>query len=165
MSNVPTVNIDEIASGSPIVPPGRYTATLFAVEGKQSKADKPMLETSFLVTSGDHENEEIRIWYSLAVTEKNGKKYAGGLADIKRTFAAVGKPLPANFAFPLDASIAAQLFGKRLKAAVVEVVVLEEKPKVEGDKPRTRAQVVGLAKAVSTATAAPVAADLYGLDD
>lgn len=150
----PTVNLDELTPIGAFVPPGRYTAALQSVEGKKSKNDNPMVVAEFVVNGGDQEGNSITIWYPLVVTEKNGKKYAGGIMDLKRTFAAIGKPLATNFAFPLDANLAAKAYGTKLKGVSVEIAVLKEMDRLDPTKERTRAQVVGLAKGASQATAA-----------
>lgn len=79
---------------------------------------------------------------SLAVTEKDGRIFAGGIAEAKRTFAAVGKALPAKYAFPLDADAAAKLVAQKLKGVALDIVVTKEArtdvPKNDDGTPKFR---------------------------
>jgi len=154
--NTNTVNVDELTPIGASVGAGRYTARLATCEGKNSKANKPMVEVEWDILSGsniegeDETGNSIRNWHSLTVSEKNGKKYAGGIIDIKKTFANIGSPLPSGYPFPLAAPQAAALFAKKLAGKNVELVVVKEKSKTETDsegnaKVYTRVQVVGLA--------------------
>jgi hypothetical protein len=146
MSEVQTINIDDLSEGGGRVPAGRYRARLMQSEGKTSKKGNPMLEVAWLILEGDFEGSECKQWFPLVVSEaKNGsgKKYSGGIMDMKRTFSAVEKPLPSGFKFPLDANTANQLFAKRLKGVEVELALIDEKPNEDG-KVFTRTQVIGM---------------------
>ena len=153
-----TVNIDEITSITERVPVGRYPAKLLSVEAKLSKNTKPMIVAVFEVTEGPLEGSEITIWYSLFVSVKNGKKYAGGILDLKRTFAAIGTPLPSGFNMPCstehtpedealqNADKVRKLFVKNFANKVVDVAVVVDKDRKDqaSDQVYTRAFVAGL---------------------
>jgi hypothetical protein len=163
MSNVPTINVDEIAEFGQRPPVGKYIATLSSVEGKESKAKKPMFVATFVVSEGEHEGKELTVFHSLVTSKsKDGRTIAGGIADAKRTFAAIGNPLPAGFAFPLSPDHAATLYGKRLKGHRVEIVVFTEPARSgelgEDGKPKvyTRTKVVGAVKAPAAVAAQAV---------
>ena len=127
MPNQTTIDIDSIVNTGSFLRDGRYTAHLQSVEGKQSKAGKPMVVVSFVVDKPDeHAGLEGQIYFSLAVTEKDGRVFAGGVAEAKRSFASIGKPLPAKYAFPLDPDAAAKLFASKLKSVSLDVVVSKE---------------------------------------
>jgi len=160
MSNVPTINVDDVAEFGERVPPGKYTAMLNACEGKDSKAGKPMAVATFVVQEGPQEGNEITVFYSLTTSKaKNGKTIAGGVAEAKRTFAAIGKPLPSGFAFPLAADHAAKLIASKLKGEKVDILVYKEtdrKGATDEDgnvKVYDRSKVVG--KSNKTPTEAP----------
>jgi hypothetical protein len=122
-----TISLDAITEITEMVPVGEYKARLEGVEGKLSKNQKPMVQASFEVVSGEQAGCEIRFWFSLSVTEKNGKKYASGVKDISNALAAVGRPLAAGFAFPLNAEKAAALFQKGFQGLIVDIIVVPDK--------------------------------------
>lgn len=138
-----TIDIDSIVNTGDFLREGRFTAHLISSEGKDSKAGKPMVIASFVVDKPDeHAGLEGRIYFSLAVTEKDGRIFAGGIAEAKRTFAAVGKALPAKYAFPLDADAAAKLVAQKLKGVALDIVVTKEArtdvPKNDDGTPKFR---------------------------
>ena len=151
------ISIDEIIEIKERVPVGRYQARLLDVDARESKAQKPMVTALFEVLDGEHAGAEITIFYSLVVTPgKRGGVFAGGILDLKKTFAAVGTPLPAGFNMPYGDMAAAEqirkLYHKNLHGKTVEIAVLpdkgrEQKFDSEG-KPivYTRAQVIGKKK-------------------
>lgn len=161
------VNIDEITSITERIPVGRYPSKLLSAEAKMSKSNKPMITAVFEVTDGEQEGSEITIWYSLYVSVKNGKKYAGGILELKRSFAAIGTPLPNGFNMPCatehtpedealqNADKVRKLFVKNFanKAVDVAVVVDKERPATEGQI-NTKAFVSGLRTKVGAAAKA-----------
>lgn len=161
-----TIVVDSITEITEMVPVGEYKARLEGVEGKLSKNNKPMVQATFEVVSGEQTGADIRFWFSLSVTEKNGKKYASGVKDISNALAAIGKPLPAGFAFPLNAEKAAALFHDGFKGRVVDILVLPDKrpEKDEYGQPTgkmldsTRAKIVK-SKGGSTASASSGSSD------
>jgi hypothetical protein len=189
-----TVNVDEVTPIGAILRQGRYPGRLLTVEGSISKAKpdgkggNPMIVATYVVTGGEAEGLEAKIWYTLTVSTKNGKKFAGGVIDAKKAFAAAGKPLPSGFAFPAipsgDPSIteadkqrvadtAAQLYGKRLKGTDVELLVTNESPLLDPDTQeqrkdaegnllwRTRTTIIG---AVNKAPAVAIPANVADFD-
>ncbi len=150
-----TIDVDTITEIGERVPAGRYNAKLIACEGKLSKKNKPMVQATFEVTQGEYQAMEIVCFYSLAVSEKKSKRYAGGILEIKAALNAVGTPLPQGYQFPLDMTKAANLYAKALANKNVDIVVYDEKytDKETGqEKSTTRAKVVQ--KGAATATAA-----------
>lgn len=150
-----TIDIDSIVNTGDFLREGRYTAHLISAEGQQSKAGKPMVIATFVVDKPD-ENAglEGRIYFSLSVTEKDGRIFAGGISEAKRTFAAVGKALPAKYAFPLDPDAAAKLVASKLKGVALDVVVTKEvrqDQKNDDGTPKYRysPKIVGAAKAAA----------------
>ncbi len=154
MSTMHTVNVDDVTPIGAYLGQGRYVGRLLTSEGQISKAKpdgkggNPMVVATLVVTQGEKEGLEAKQWYTLTVSNKNGKKYAGGVMDAKKAFAAVGKPLPSGFAFPAipagDPSIteadkqrvadtAAALFGKRLKGIDIEFLITNESPRINQD--------------------------------
>lgn len=158
-----TVNIDEITSIGERLPIGRYFARLASVEAKLSKSQKPMVVALFEVSEGEHEGLETVIYYSLFVSQKNGRKYAGGILDLKRAFNVIGTALPPNFQMPCasentteeealaNADKVRKLYAKNFANKIVEIAVLEDKGR-KSDNPDikyTRTQVIGLKKAAA----------------
>lgn len=153
-----TVNIDEIAGNYRQPPIGRFTAKLLSAEAKLSKAEKPKIEALFEITEGEHEGAEVVIHYSLFVTIKDGKKRAGGILDLKRTFAAVGTPLPSNFNMPCatehtpqdeglqNADKVRKLFIKNLtgKKLELETIIDKSRPAANPDYVNTKSFIRGL---------------------
>jgi hypothetical protein len=141
-----TVRLDEISDIGAVVPDGRYTARLTGAEGKMSKAEtpNPMVVANFEILKGEHEGLESSKFFVLNVSRKNGKVYAGGIMDFKRTLANVGKPLPTGYAFPLDKDAAANLLVKSLKGMNLDISIKSEKNTKDG-KTYSRLQVNGLA--------------------
>lgn len=166
MSEQTHINVDEISAISDRVPPGRYTARLNAVEGKASKAGKPMVQATFEVLKGEHEGRDATAFYSLTVSQgKDGRKYASGIIEMKRAFSAVNAPLPNSYSFPLDASAAAKLFHSKIYGKNVEIAILEEidtKGNLDSDgnpKKYTRVKVLGAGSSPSTVVATPAGDD------
>lgn len=164
MEATPTVNIDEIVGAGSRVPAGRYAAKLIAVEGKESKKQKPMIEARFEIQEGDQAGSDLLAFYSLIVMapKKAGQKpFAPGIVEMKTAFAAAGAPLPAGFGFPLEPNAAAKVFAKSLGKKLLDIAVLEEKSKdadTGEERINTRVKVLGLAKGkgAPAAAAAPV---------
>ena len=165
------INVDEIAEIKDRVPVGRYQCKLLDVDARESKAQKPMVTALFEVLEGEHVGAEITIFYSLTVsTGKNGRKFAGGIIDLKKTFAAVGKPLPSGFNMPYGDMEAAEqvrkLYAKQVGQLKVEIAVLPDKgreQKFDSDgKPiqYTRAQVIGTKKVTVAPTSDSIVDDL-----
>jgi hypothetical protein len=152
-----TIDVDSIVNTGDFLREGRYTAHLISAEGQMSRADKPMVVATFVVDKPDESaGLEGRIWFSLAVTEKDGRIFAGGVSEAKRTFAAIGKPLPSKYAFPLDPDAAAKLVAQKLKGVALDIVVTKEaRQDVRNDdgtpKYRYPAKIVGAAKAAAVA--------------
>lgn len=148
-----TINVDDIAVIGDRLPAGRgYIARIGTVEGKKSRNDKPCVYATFEVIKGEHEGKEATCFFSLSVTKgKDGRTYASGIVEMKRIFAAIGKPLAANFGFPLNEQTAAQLLHKKLQGLQVELAVIEEKDRNGATddngnvKVYTRTKVIGLA--------------------
>jgi hypothetical protein len=148
-STYETIRIDEISDVGAIVPDGRYTARLVDAQGKMSSNPtnpNPMVIATFEIMKGEYEGLETSKFYVLNVSRKNGKVYAGGIMDFKKTCAAVGRPLAPGFAFPLDKEAAARLLQKTLNGLSLDITVKSEVSKKDG-KNYTRVNVNGLATA------------------
>jgi len=164
------INIDEISSITDRLPVGRgYIARLGEAQGKKSRSGSDMVEATWEIQKGPYVGTDAKTFYSLIVKKspKNGKTYAFGISEMKRLFAAIGKPLPASFGFPLNADAAAKLFATKLKGVSVELAAFEEEDrKGELDdngniKKYTRIKVIGPAStlaAIPTESPAPAAA-------
>jgi hypothetical protein len=96
------VSIDEIVEIGQTVPPGRYVVRMISCDAKASSKGNPMLVVTYEVMQGEHEGLEATCYYTLmAVKGKDGRVYAGGLTELRKIFAAVGKPLPAGYKWEL----------------------------------------------------------------
>lgn len=149
---MPDILLGDLAEVVERVPTGRYVARLNSVDTRESKSENknPMIVPEFEIVEGEHEGESVQVFHVLTVTQgKNGKPYSRGITDIKKTFNAIGAPIPLTTRIPYgsleNAQKVAELYHKKLKGKKVTLLVTEDKSK-GGEKTYTRAQVIGLAE-------------------
>jgi hypothetical protein len=118
MGEYQTINIDEIADQGAKVEDGTYTFRLKEAKGSDKKI---MTIAEFEVTSGGFEGFTATKFFLLV----NGDKgpFNLGILDVKKTLAAIGKPLEAGYPFPLDGEAVAKLLTKRFGNMKVTGVV------------------------------------------
>ena len=141
-----TVSISSISDVGAEAPDGTYVIRLVEAKGKMSKAvePNPMVIADFEILEGEYEGLEISKFFVLNVSRKNGKVYAGGIMDFKKTLENVGRPLAKSFPFPLDKDVAANLLTKNLKGLKLNATKTSEVSKKDG-KQYSRLQITGLA--------------------
>ena len=111
MADYKTINIDEIADQGAQVPDGVYTFRLKDVKGSDKKN---MTIAEFEVVSGEFEGFASTKFFLLEKEDKGVvKPFNLGILDVKKTLAAIEKPLEAGYPFPLDGEAIAKILTKR----------------------------------------------------
>jgi len=144
MSNYDSIRIDQIADMGAKPEEGRFVARLSDVKPMRTKTDNhyPMVITVLEIMRGEWEGAEIGKISVLNVSkDKKGRVTAGGIMDLKRTFANVGRPLPVDYAFPLDENAAAALVKQKLGGLLLDISVSPDKKNPQ----YTRVQINGVA--------------------
>lgn len=139
-----TVDINNISDIGAKPDDGRYVARYLDYKAMKTKTDNhyPMVITTLEIMRGEFEGFEIGKISVLNVSkDKRGRTTAGGIMDLKRTFANIGKPLPQNFAFPLDEEACGKLIESKLKGLLLDITYKTD----EKNPQYSRIQINGLA--------------------
>jgi hypothetical protein len=160
-----SVALGDIVEFGERVPLGRYPCRLIACDGKLSKKNKPMVQATFEVVSGEHQGAEIPIFYTMyRGKDKRGRTMAPGIMEMVKALHEIGMPLGDDFRFPADehgfhAQKMAALYGRAFKEKVVDILIL---PDVRDEKDDagspTGKKIEGTRAKVAKSEHAPVAA-------
>jgi hypothetical protein len=129
MAQYQTVDIDTIADQGARVEDGTYTFRLKEAKGSDKKV---MTIAEFEVVSGEFEGFTATKFFLLINKNKktgNEEPFSLGILDVKKSLAAIGKPLEPGFPFPLDGEAVAKLLTKRFGNMKVTGVVATTKNK------------------------------------
>lgn len=120
-----SIRISDIADFGAKPPPGKYIIRLLDTKPMKTKTDNhyPMVISIFEVVRGEWEGAEvskISVFNTTPDLKQKGKFRASAIMDLKRTFVNAGRPLPSDFAFPLDEEKAAKVIEKHLGGLLLE---------------------------------------------
>jgi hypothetical protein len=145
MSELKKINLADLASTYEPIPDGEYEIKLYDLDPTVSAAGNDMVKVTYAIVKGPHKGSEILQWYTLKVTEKNGKLSCMGLSQMASIFKKIGVPDSQFSVLSPDKVEAGKLFQKLVKGKVMEAYVTTEQRKDDPNKTSTRVNIVGLA--------------------